>query len=146
MYKYRYIHYTCILTCTPHQTRQRWWDGGRCYHRTEKSKERIKALWLRENNKNSDSWNDALKECERKTRENISAWSGKRWRWREKGSPPTFLSPVPSRFTFVFAHPKFHVPDAWNRLQEEKNIFFIKCQIPMPSSLLRVQISIYFVI
>ena len=64
----------------------------------------------------------------------------------EKGSPPTFLSPVPSRFTFVFAQPKFHVPDAWNRLQEEKNIFFIKCQIPMPSSLLRVQISIYFVI
>lgn len=73
MYKYRYIHYTCILTCTPHQTRQRWWDGGRCYHRTEKSKERIKALWLRENNnKNSDSRNDALKECERKTRENRS--------------------------------------------------------------------------
>ena len=46
--KYMYVHYTYIWTCTPHQTRQRWWDGGRCYHRTEKSKERIKALWLRE--------------------------------------------------------------------------------------------------
>ena len=64
-----------------------------------------------------------------KARENMSAWSGKRDRAmagkrkgeRERSSPP-FLSPVSSRFIFVFALSEFRGPDyfgAWNRLELE---------------------------
>jgi len=55
--------------------------------------------------------------------------------------------PLPSSLPFyIRVRASSRGPEAWNRLQEEKNIFVIKCQIPMLSSLLQVQISIYFVI
>ena len=69
----------------------------------------------------SDSGEDA------KVKRHAKSWRGGKKR-REKGKePPLLLSPVSSRFIFVFALSQFSGPDylgAWNRLQSSWHATF----------------------
>ena len=69
----------------------------------------------------SDSGEDA------KVKRHAKSWRGGKKR-REKGKePPLLLSPVSSRFIFVFALSQFSEPDylgAWNRLQSSWHATF----------------------